>query len=58
MTSRTNSRPARTTAQSVAVIGAGYVGLPTAATLAYYGHKVTLAERDATRLAALRSWTT
>jgi UDPglucose 6-dehydrogenase len=39
----------------VAVIGAGYVGLPTAATLASFGHSVTLAEREPTRLAALRS---
>ena len=38
----------------VAVIGAGYVGLPTAATLASFGHSVTLAEREPTRLAALR----
>ncbi len=30
----------------VAVIGAGYVGLPTAATLAHFGHHVVLAERD------------
>ncbi len=39
----------------VAVIGAGYVGLPTAATLAHFGHRVVLAERDPSRLAALRS---
>jgi UDPglucose 6-dehydrogenase len=39
----------------VAVIGAGYVGLPTAATLAHFGHRVVLAERDEPRLAALRS---
>jgi UDPglucose 6-dehydrogenase len=41
--------------QSVAVIGAGYVGLPTAATLAHFGHHVVLAERDPSRLSALRS---
>ena len=41
----------------VAVIGAGYVGLPTAATLASFGHSVTLAEREPTRLAALRRGT-
>ncbi len=31
---------------TVAVIGAGYVGLPTAATLAHFGHHVVLAERE------------
>ena len=44
-----------TNRQRVAVIGAGYVGLPTAATLAHFGHHVVLAERDQSRLAALRS---
>jgi UDPglucose 6-dehydrogenase len=48
---RGNERESRT----VAVIGAGYVGLPTAATLAHVGHSVVLAERDPARLAALRS---
>ena len=37
------------------MIGAGYVGCPTAATLAHFGHHVVLAERDAARLSALRS---
>jgi UDPglucose 6-dehydrogenase len=37
------------------VIGAGYVGLPSAATLAHFGHRVVLAEREPNRLAALRS---
>ncbi|MHB1584699.1 MAG: UDP-glucose dehydrogenase family protein [Acidimicrobiales bacterium] len=37
----------------VAVIGAGYVGLPTAATLAHLGHRVVLAERDPTRFGKL-----
>ncbi|HTU36492.1 MAG TPA: UDP-glucose/GDP-mannose dehydrogenase family protein [Acidimicrobiales bacterium] len=37
------------------MIGAGYVGLPTAATLAHFGHSVVLAERDERRLSALRS---
>jgi UDPglucose 6-dehydrogenase len=55
MTARTNTREPRAALQTVAVIGAGYVGLPTAATLAHFGHKVTLAEREETRLAALRS---
>ncbi len=41
--------------RNVAVIGAGYVGLPTAATLAHFGHKVVLAEREPVRLAALQS---
>lgn len=38
----------------IAVIGAGYVGLPTAAVLAHHGHQVTIAERDERRLSALR----
>lgn len=38
----------------VAVIGAGYVGLPTAAVLSHHGHLVTLAERDERRLQVLR----
>jgi UDPglucose 6-dehydrogenase len=37
------------------VIGAGYVGLPSAATLAHFGHRVVLAEREPNRLAALHS---
>ena len=41
--------------RAVAVVGAGYVGLPTAATLAHFGHSVVLAERDRARLGALRS---
>jgi UDPglucose 6-dehydrogenase len=41
--------------RAVAVIGAGYVGLPTAATLAHLGHTVVLAERDEAKLALLRS---
>jgi UDPglucose 6-dehydrogenase len=47
---RGNGRESR----AVAVIGAGYVGLPTAATLAHFGHSVVLAESDPARLAALR----
>jgi len=55
MTAHTNKRATRSTSSKVAVIGAGYVGLPTAATLAHFGHRVVLAERDESRLAALRS---
>ena len=50
MSGRGNGRVSR----AVAVIGAGYVGLPTAATLAHLGHSVVLAEWDPARLAALR----
>lgn len=39
----------------VAVIGAGYVGIPTAVTLAVLGHHVVLAERDPHRLSMLQS---
>jgi len=39
----------------VAVIGAGYVGLPTAATLSHFGHRVVLAERDPRRFAMLEA---
>ena len=52
---RSNKRANDPPSCSVAVIGAGYVGLPTAATLAHFGHRVVLAERDRVRLAALHS---
>ncbi len=39
----------------VAVVGAGYVGLPTAAVLAKMGHTVVCAERDEARFEALAS---
>ncbi len=38
----------------VAVVGAGYVGLTTAACLAHLGHEVTCADIDADRVARLR----
>ncbi|HWE65989.1 MAG TPA: UDP-glucose/GDP-mannose dehydrogenase family protein [Acidimicrobiales bacterium] len=55
MTARADTRAASSNSRTVAVIGAGYVGLPTAATLAHFGHRVVLAERDEVRLTALRS---
>ena len=58
MTARTspnkNNRATDPESREVAVIGAGYVGLPTAATLAHFGHRVVVAESDPSRLAALR----
>ncbi len=39
--------------RTVAVIGVGYVGLPTAATLAHLGHQVTCGDADAERVAML-----
>lgn len=39
---------------NVAVIGGGYVGLPTAAVLAKFGHLVILAENDLQRLQSLQ----
>ena len=39
---------------SIAVIGAGYVGLTTAACLAHLGHEVVCADIDAERVARLR----
>jgi UDPglucose 6-dehydrogenase len=39
--------------RTIAVLGAGYVGLPTAATLSHFGHQVVCAERDPERLATL-----
>jgi len=41
-------------AHIVAVIGVGYVGLPTAATLAHLGHKVTCGDTDPAKIAMLR----
>ncbi len=39
---------------TVAVIGVGYVGLPTAATLAHLGHKVTCGDADPRKIEMLR----
>ncbi len=38
---------------AIAVIGVGYVGLPTAATLAHLGHRVTCGDSDASKVAML-----
>ena len=40
---------------AVAVIGVGYVGLPTAATLAHLGHRVVCADVDPARVALLQA---
>jgi UDPglucose 6-dehydrogenase len=55
LSTRRDKRSTDAVSRKVAVIGAGYVGLPTAATLAHFGHRVVLAERDESRLTALRS---
>ena len=49
MTPRPTEHPA-----AVAVIGAGYVGLTTAACLAHLGHQVAAADVDAAKIAQLR----
>ena len=50
------NRPPQTShPRHVAVIGAGYVGIPTAVTLAVLGHQVVLAERDERRLSMLQA---
>ncbi|MDA8343209.1 MAG: UDP-glucose/GDP-mannose dehydrogenase family protein [Actinomycetota bacterium] len=41
--------------RTVAVIGVGYVGLPTAATLAHLGHRVTCGDADPAKIAMLES---
>jgi UDPglucose 6-dehydrogenase len=43
-----------TSPRRIAVIGAGYVGIPTAVVLAHLGHDVSLAERDHVRRDALQ----
>ena len=47
-------RPPTGSAHTVAVIGVGYVGLPTAATLAHLGHKVTCGDADPAKVAMLQ----
>jgi len=42
------------TVHTVAVIGVGYVGLPTAATLAHLGHRVTCGDADPAKVAMLQ----
>jgi UDPglucose 6-dehydrogenase len=42
-------------AHTVAVIGVGYVGLPTAATLAHLGHNVTCGDNDPAKVAMLEA---
>ncbi len=42
------------TPRRVAVIGAGYVGIPTAVLLAHFGHTVVIAERDEYRRSMLQ----
>ena len=39
----------------VVVVGAGYVGLVTGATLSHLGHRVTCVDRDEERISALES---
>ncbi len=41
--------------RTVAVIGVGYVGLPTAATLAHLGHRVTCGDADPSKVSMLES---
>ena len=38
----------------VVVVGAGYVGLVTGATLSHFGHRVTCVDRDGERIRALK----
>jgi UDPglucose 6-dehydrogenase len=54
MTDRSTTRTKRAS-RAVAVIGAGYVGLPTAAVLAHFGHRVVCAEHDEQRLELIES---
>ncbi len=47
-------RPPTGVVHTVAVIGVGYVGLPTAATLAHLGHRVTCGDADPAKVAMLQ----
>ncbi len=47
-------QPSPGPSHAVAVIGVGYVGLPTAATLAHLGHRVTCGDADPTKVAMLQ----
>jgi len=47
-------RPVPGPVHTVAVIGVGYVGLPTAATLAHLGHTVTCGDSDPRKIGMLR----
>ncbi|MGD0883036.1 MAG: UDP-glucose/GDP-mannose dehydrogenase family protein [Acidimicrobiales bacterium] len=47
-------RPPSGIAYTIAVIGVGYVGLPTAATLAYLGHRVTCGDADLRKVTMLQ----
>jgi UDPglucose 6-dehydrogenase len=47
-------RPPSGATHTIAVIGVGYVGLPTAATLAHLGHRVTCGDADPAKVAMLQ----
>jgi UDPglucose 6-dehydrogenase len=47
-------RPTSSPSHVIAVIGVGYVGLPTAATLAHLGHKVTCGDANPTKVEMLQ----
>ncbi|HLN15151.1 MAG TPA: UDP-glucose/GDP-mannose dehydrogenase family protein [Acidimicrobiales bacterium] len=53
-TARTSGGAVPRRGRRVAVVGVGYVGLPTAATLARLGHTVVCGDRDAERIAGLQ----